>query len=198
MEGGHLHPDAPADQPALSVTILGRAKNLLHSHMAVDGDRLILAVDLDGRAGCKSVTSWDANSGKTPEALRHRLEALPLIADSRLSSAAKDISNAGILGTTAIMMENSGKGAVIDMNAIPKPDALGLAQWVLCFQSYGFILSVPDDHTDQVLKIFSERGITAAVIGQIHEAPVVELSQNGVHATLFDFNQDTITGIRCP
>jgi selenophosphate synthetase-related protein len=198
MLGGHLHPDAPTLHPALSVTIIGSAKNLLRSHLAAEGDRLILAVDLDGRAGCKSVTSWDANSGKTPKALRHRLEALPIIADSHLASAAKDISNAGVLGTAAIMMENSGKGAVIDLNAIPKPDTLSLEQWVLCFQSFGFILSVPDANVEPVKKIFSDRGITAAAIGQVCETPMVELKTNSLCATLFDFSQDTITGIRCP
>jgi selenophosphate synthetase-related protein len=196
MLGGHLHPDAPADQPALSVTIIGRAKNLLHSHLAAPGDRLILAVDLDGRAGCKSVTSWDANSGKSPEALRYRLEALPLIAESRLAFAAKDVSNGGILGTTAIMMENSGSGAEIDLDAIPKPDSLSLAQWVLCFQSFGFILSVPAGNVDSVKAIFSERGITAAEIGRVQEGPLVELVLKGARATLFDFTRDTITGIR--
>jgi hypothetical protein len=196
MLGGHLHPDAPADHPALSVTIIGRAKHLLHSHLAAAGDRLILAVDLDGRPGCKSVTSWDANSGKSPEALRHRLEALPLIAESRLAFAAKDVSNGGILGTTAIMMENSGKGAKIDLDAIPTPDTLSLEQWVLCFQSFGFILSVPERNVDQVKIIFSERGITAREIGIVHEDPVVELISKGDCATLFDFNRDTITGIR--
>lgn len=198
MLGGHLHPDAPADHPALSVTILGRAKNLLHSHMAAPGDRLILAVDLDGRAGCKSVTSWDANSGKSPETLRHRLEALPLIAERRLAFAAKDVSNGGILGTTAIMMENSGTGAAIDLDAIPKPEALSLAQWVLCFQSFGFILSVPEAGADEVTSLFSERGITAAEIGRVREGPVVELVSKGARAALFDFRTDTITGIRRP
>ncbi len=198
MLGGHLHPDAPTSHPALSVTIIGRANNLLHSHLAAEGDQLILAVDLDGRAGCKSVTSWDANSGKTPEALRHRLEALPIIADSHLVSAAKDISNAGILGTAAIMMENSGKGATIDLHAIPKPDELNLEQWVLCFQSFGFILSVPGANVAPVKKIFSDRGITAGVIGQVCKPPTVELTTNDACATLFDFSQDTITGIRCP
>lgn len=198
MLGGHLHPDAPIDHPALSVTIVGRAKHLLHSHLATAGDRLILAVDLDGRAGCRSVTSWDANSGKSPEALRRRLDALPLIAESRLAFAAKDVSNAGILGTAAIMMENSGKGARIDLNAIPKPDALGLAQWLLCFQSFGFILSVPNANVDKVGKIFSERGITAAVIGTVMDSPVVELVTDDAGAPLFDFSRDTITGIRRP
>lgn len=197
MLGGHLHPDSPVDCPALSVTIIGRAKKLLRSHLAAAGDRLVLAVDLEGRAGCRSVVSWDANSGKSPEALRHRLEALPLVAESETAFAAKDVSNAGILGTAAIMLENSGKGADIDLDAIPRPDSLTLEQWLLCFQSFGFILSVPPENIDRVFSIFSERGITAAAIGGVREGNVVDIHKNGISATLFDFSQDVITGISC-
>ena len=197
MLGGHLHPDSPVDCPALSVTIIGHAKKLLRSHLAATGDRLVLAVDLDGRAGCRSVVSWDANSGKSPEALRHRLEALPLVAESEAAFAAKDISNAGILGTAAIMLENSGKGADIDLDAIPRPDSLTLEQWLLCFQSFGFILSVPPENIDRVFSIFSERGITATAIGGVREGNVVDIHKNGISATLFDFSQDVITGISC-
>ena len=197
MLGGHLHPDSPVDCPALSVTIIGHAKKLLRSHLAAAGDRLVLAVDLDGRAGCRSVVSWDANSGKSPEALRHRLEALPLVAESEAAFAAKDVSNAGILGTAAIMLENSGKGADIDLDAIPRPDSLTLEQWLLCFQSFGFILSVPPENIDRVFSIFSERGITAAAIGGVREGNVVDIHKNGISATLFDFSQDVITGISC-
>jgi hypothetical protein len=197
MLGGHLHPDSPVDCPALSVTIIGRAQKLLRSHLAATGDRLVLAVDLDGRAGCRSVVSWDANSGKSPEALRYRLEALPLVAESEAAFAAKDVSNAGILGTAAIMLENSGKGADIDLDAIPRPDSLTLEQWLLCFQSFGFILSVPPENIDRVFSIFSERGITAATIGAVREGNVVDIHKNGISATLFDFSQDVITGISC-
>ena len=197
MLGGHLHPDSPVDCPALSVTIIGRAKKLLRSHLAAAGDRLVLAVDLDGRAGCRSVVSWDANSGKSPEALRCRLEALPLVAESGAAFAAKDVSNAGILGTAAIMLENSGKGADIDLDAIPRPDSLTLEQWLLCFQSFGFILSVPPENIDKVCSIFSKRGITAALIGSVQEGTVVDIHKGESSATLFDFSQDVITGISC-
>jgi hypothetical protein len=110
MLGGHVHPDAAVDCPALSVAILGQAENLLRSHLAQSGDELVLAVDLSGQAGCHTVLSWDANSGKSAEELLFRLASLPMIADRKLCQAAKDISNAGILGTTSIMLENSAKG----------------------------------------------------------------------------------------
>ena len=198
MLGGHLHPDAPDDQPALSVTIIGRAKRLLRSHLANDGDKLVLAVDLDGQAGCKSVTSWDANSGKSPEALRHRLEALPLIAEYELAFAAKDVSNAGLLGTAAILVENSGVGAVVDVDALPCPSALALEQWLLCFQSYGFVLSVPPGRTDDVVSLFSEHNVTAAVVGRVDDGQRFRLCSADRYETLFDFSREVITGIRRP
>src|SRR4030066_1727196 len=126
MVGGHLHPDAPESSPSLAVAILGYANKLLRSHLAKAGDDIILAVDLKGDKGCRSVVSWDANSGKTPEELLYRLEALPLIAEREWSQAAKDVSNSGIIGTASIMMENSGRGAIIDLDSIPKPGEIGL------------------------------------------------------------------------
>ena len=195
MLGGHLHPDAPVQHPSLSVAILGWAKSVLRGHLAEAGDDLVLAVDIRGQAGCHSVVSWDANSGKSSEELLHRLDALPLIAERGLALAAKDVSNAGILGTASIMMENSGKGAEIDISAIPKPKSLDLKDWLLCFQSFGFILAVKPEQSMEVLSIFSERNIAAKVIGHIHSEPVVTVKQGGESETLFDFRKDEITGI---
>ncbi|RJQ85652.1 MAG: hypothetical protein C4519_03015 [Desulfobacteraceae bacterium] len=196
MLGGHTHPDAAQDHPALSVAILGHAHKLLRSHLAAPGDDLVLAVDLGGRPGCRSVTSWDANSGKTPAQLRERLEVMVTIAEREWVVAAKDVSNAGIIGTAAIMAENSGRGARIDLDAIPRPAGLTLLQWVLCFQSYGFILAVPPQNTARVKNLFEERQIAARVIGRVLEQPVVELTLLGHHRTMFDFRKDRITGIR--
>jgi uncharacterized protein len=196
MLGGHIHPDAPADHPALSVAILGHAKKLLRSHLAATGDDLVLAVDLEGRPGCHSVVSWDANSGKTPSQLRDRLEVMVTIAEREWAVAAKDVSNAGIVGTAAIMVENSGRGASIELNAIELPAGLSLPQWVLCFQSYGFILAVSPQNTDRVKALFSDHGITACVIGRVLGEPIVEIKHAGRSKTLFDFRKDHITGIR--
>ena len=110
MVGGHLHPDPSIAVPSLSVAILGYGRRVLRSHLARPGDNLILAVDLEGQRGCHSVVSWDANSGKTPEALLFRLETMPLIAERGLACAAKDISNAGILGTLVDHDGKFGKG----------------------------------------------------------------------------------------
>jgi hypothetical protein len=196
MLGGHLHPDADIDNPALSVAIVGLAKRLMRSHLANPGDNIVLAVDLDGRVGCRSVVSWDANSGKSAKTLLSRLEALPVIAEAGLAHAAKDISNAGIMGTISIMMENSGKGAVIDIDSIPLPEELNFTNWVLCFQSYGFVLAVHPDKTDDVLGVFREKNIEAGVVGRVTEDPRVIMRREKEEITLFDFEKEAITGIR--
>jgi hypothetical protein len=195
MVGGHLHPDAPGNSPSLAVAILGYANKLLRSHLAEAGDDLILAVDLKGDKGCQSVVSWDANSGKTPEELLHRLEVLPIIAEREVAKAAKDVSNAGILGTISIMIENSGKGAIIELDSIPKPTEIELSDWLVCFQSFGFVLSVSPKHSETVVDLFQEREIIAAIIGKVVDEPMVTLRNGPESNVLFDFRKDKITGI---
>jgi selenophosphate synthetase-related protein len=167
----------------------------LFEEWAKAGDDLILAVDLKGDKGCQSVVSWDANSGKTPEELLHRLEVLPIIAERELVKAAKDVSNAGILGTFSIMMENSGKGAIIELDSIPKPTEIELSDWLVCFQSFGFVLSVSPKHSETVIDLFQEREITAAIIGKVTEQPMITLKNGPESKPLFDFKKDKITGI---
>ncbi|NOX33030.1 MAG: methanogenesis marker 2 protein [Deltaproteobacteria bacterium] len=196
MLGGHLHPDPEIEIPSLSVAILGVAKKPLRSHQAMEGDDLILAVDLNGSRGCRSVISWDANSGKTAEELLYRLEVLPLIAELELSCAAKDISNAGILGTVSIFLENSGKGGNINLDTIPRPESIDLKDWLHCFQSFGFILAVNPENSRSVLELFSSRDIDAAIIGTVARKDRVVLNHGTTSRVLFDFKTDKITGIR--
>jgi selenophosphate synthetase-related protein len=195
MVGGHLHPDVPTESPSLSVAILGWTNKVLWSHLAQSGDDLVLAVDLNGQVGCYSVKSWDANSGKSAEQLLYRLEVLPLIAERELAHTAKDISNAGILGTLSIMMENSGKGAIIDLPSIPMPSEIDFLDWLVSFQSYGFILSVSPDKSEEVITLFRSREITAAVIGKVVNEPTITVRNDSEAGILFDFNNDKITGI---
>jgi len=195
MVGDHLHPNTPVHSPSLAVAISVYANRLLRSHLVEVGDDLILAVDLKGDKGYHSVVSWDANSGKTTEELLYRLDALPLMAERELAQAAKDVSNSGILGTVSIMMENSGKGAIIELASIPKPDGIELSNWLVCFQSFGFVLSVQPERSDAVISLFKEREITAAIIGRVVDEPMITLRNGAESKVLFDFRKDKITGI---
>ena len=127
----------------------------------------------------------------------HRLEALPIIAEDELSQCCKDISNAGLLGTISIMMENSAMGAVIDINRIPVPEKMGIIPWCLSFQGYGFVLSVHPENTKTVIDLFEDRCISAAVVGSVTSDRKIVLIKGSETETLFDFPKEKITGISC-
>lgn len=194
MVGGHLHPDT--EEVSLSVSILGVAKKLLLSNNAREGQDMVFAVDLEGRGyQCKPVISWDTNSGKNSQQVLERLEILPRIAEDGLCQTAKDVSNGGLLGTIALMLEVSGTGVLIDIDRIQKPDIFSMVDWLKAFLSYGFVLSVDKEYTGSVIARFQEKNIAAGVIGEVTRAQQMVLSYQGEQDLLFDFEKEAITGI---
>jgi hypothetical protein len=93
------------------------------------------------------------------------------------------------------MMENSGKGAIIELDSIPKPVEIELSDWLVCFQSFGFALSVQPETSHEVIALFREREITAAMIGRVVDEPMMTLRNGPESKVLFDFRKDKITGI---
>jgi len=193
MVGGHLNPDA--GEVSLAVSILGTARSLLKSTNAHEGQKIVLAVDLNGAQGqCTSVVSWDVHSGKTPEYLVERLSILPYLAESGLCQTAKDVSNGGIVGTLSLLCEYSGTGALLNLDAIPRPPRMELPVWIKAFLSYGFLLCVEEPALPSCLDAFQQKGITAAVIGEIRKDRRMILRYHGDDEVLFDFTRETLTG----
>jgi hypothetical protein len=119
---------------------------------------------------------------------------LPLIAEAGLSSAAKDISQGGIVGTAAMLAECSGVAINIDLGSIPRPAEIALERWLLTFPSYGYLLSVKPGHAAETIARFSERGIAAATIGSISRGNRVSISEENVSETIWDFAQKPLIG----
>lgn len=189
--GGHSN--RRTDREQLSVAIVGRARRLLTSFDARPGQHLVAAIDLRGRFQ-EPYAYWNASLGAPPERLRADLEILPALAEDGLAAAAKDISMAGVVGTALMLLECSGIGAVIDVDRVPRPDGGDLARWLGVFPSYGFLLSVADEHLGAVLARFAARGIAAAAIGRTHAGRTVALRRGVELAPLWDFGQDAFIG----
>ena len=194
MVGGHLNPDG--DEPSLAVAILGTAQKLMQSTNARPGQNIVLAVDLDGRDGqCKSVVSWDANSGHTSEYLLERLEILCTLAERGICQTAKDVSNGGILGTIALLCGCSRVGCVLNLDVIPKPPGVELLTWLECFLSYGFVLCVDDEKISSCLEPFQKKGLSAEVIGRVQQESRVVLNYRGNEEVLYDLSKESILGV---
>ena len=182
--GGHTNQQSAQGQ--LAVAIVGRARRLLTSFNATAGDHLVMAIDLRG-AYVEPHPYWNASTEAPAERLRADLEVLPGLAEDGLCDAAKDISMAGAIGTTLMLLECSRVGAVIDIDAIPRPQAeTPLLRWLQSFPSYGFVLSVRPDRVDAVLQRFASRGIASAVVGSVTANPQVRLRRGEDTTLLWD------------
>jgi AIR synthase-related protein len=190
--GGHTN--TRTDRSQLSVAILGRARKLLTSFDARPGDRLIAAIDLRGRYRA-SFANWEAAIDAPPGRLRDDLEVLPAIAESDLALAAKDISQAGIVGTAIILAECSGVGMTIDVTAVPRPDGVAPERWLQTFPSYGYILAVAPVHVGAVLARFAARGIAASEIGDITAGGRVAVTDGCLTEVVWDFATEPLIGV---
>jgi len=153
--GGHTNCRSTHDQ--LAAAVLGRARHVLTSFDAHPGDTLVAAIDLRGRYR-EPYPYWDASTGADGRRLRADLELLPQLAEAGLCAAAKDISMAGVIGTTMMLLECSGLGGVIDVRNVPAPEGVAAPRWLVStFPSYGFVLAVPPAKVAAVLERFAAR-----------------------------------------
>ena len=180
--GGHSN--LKAKDSLLSVAVLGRAgKALLTSFDAQPGDILILAADHRG-AYREPFNHYQAALSASPERLRGDLALLPRLAESGLCRAAKDVSQAGIVGTAAMLAETSGVAVEIDLDAIHPPSGVTLERWLKTFPSFGFLLSVAPQNLQETLDLFHSRDLHAAAVGEIGAGDGVALRAGSLRAVL--------------
>ncbi|SMH49390.1 putative N-acetyltransferase, MSMEG_0567 N-terminal domain family [Rathayibacter oskolensis] len=159
--GGHTQLGVPA---ALTVTGLGRAAAPVPGAGAI-GDELSATADLSGgwRPGFAGA-QWDSTSGRRGGELRAMAASVGLARPR----AAKDVSMAGLVGTVGMLAEASGGGAVLDLAAVPAPEAAGLGDWLACFPGFAMItadrpgegrMGTPLTATAAVGRIVAEPGV---------------------------------------
>jgi AIR synthase-related protein len=189
--GGHT---TPVDGPSmLAVSIVGRATRLLASSSARAGQVLIAAIDLGGSFH-GSGGNFDASTCSTSAALKARLEVLPRLAEAGLARAAKDISMAGLCGTTLMMIEAAGCGARIDLKSVPAPAGVDSVRWLTAFPSFGFVLAAEGRDAAAVCARFDAVGVAASIVGELVEPATLELQSGGERATYWDLRDEPLTG----
>ncbi|EKM98527.1 sll0787 family AIR synthase-like protein [Acidocella sp. MX-AZ02] len=191
VAGGHSN--FRSAQGQLAVSVMGRAKKLLSSFAAKPGELLIAAIDLRG-AYRPVFDNFQAALDAPPERLRGDLELLPEIAEAGLSGAAKDISQAGLVGTAAMFAECSGVGMRINPHLVPRPEGVTLARWLKSFPSYGYLLTATPEDAPALLARFAGRGIGAAVIGAVEAHQKILLDDGASCEEIWDFAAQALMG----
>ena len=201
MVGGHLHPDTNYD--ALDVGIIGTVKrdSVIVSSGAKPGNKVLVAIDLDGRVYPSYNLAWDNTTRRTPVEIKKQLDTMVEIGEKKLATAGKDISNPGTLGTFGMLLESSGAGATVEIDKIPRPNAetvqIPIEQWLKMYPGTGFVLTVEDDENGaECINIFEDAGVTASIVGEVDASKKLRITNGAETATVFDLNRETITGIK--
>ena len=201
MVGGHLHPDTSYN--ALDVGIIGTVKrdSVIFSNGAKPGDKVLAAIDLDGRIYPSYNLAWDNTTKRSPGEIKRQLDTMVEIGEKKLATAGKDISNPGTLGTLGMLLESSGVGAIVELDKIPRPNVekmpIGFEHWLKMYPGTGFVLTVENDEKGaECIEIFGDAGIDASIIGEIDNSKKLKITNGAETATVFDFNREIITGIK--
>ena len=191
--GGHISDDTNCS--SLSVFILGKAKNLLSSFNAKDGDDLVFVSNSKGKF-ISGFNFWDSSSMLSDIEASSDLEVIAEIADEGLADTAKDVSMAGLIGSLLMLLESSQKGALLNIDAIPKPCEVQLKDWLLSFPSYGFIFSLRPVNTKKVKDKFHSRGLTCERIGKVtSDMKVLFVNKENEKEEFWNLNTTPFIGI---
>lgn len=192
LAGGHtsLATENPA---ALAVAITGTAQTLLSTLHVAPGQVIAMAVDLEGAWHADS-SYWKAFEGVPAERLRSKLDVLPRLAEAQLLHAAKDISNAGVLGSLLMLLETTGCGATIDLASLPCPPHAQLARWLQVFPSYGFLMTLDERDWVQVQSAFAFEGLRCERIGRVDASAALNVRLGEQRGEFWNLHVQPFTG----
>ncbi|MDT7597624.1 MAG: uncharacterized protein QOJ06_3170 [Pseudonocardiales bacterium] len=193
--GGHL--TLHDGQPAVSAFGVGTTSGQALSVTRVRaGQSLLVAAALDGRMrpDFPFFRAFEERGSQCAGDVR----LFASLAESGACVAAKDISMAGLVGSLAMLLEWGRHGVALDVDVVPVPSGVGLAAWLTCFPSFGFLLCAPAGREGDCAQPFLDRGLSAVVVGRIDDSGLLALRVGGASATVLDLAVDDVTRLGRP
>ena len=196
MVGGHFHPDTPYNSLDVSITGIVNKNDVITSCDANIGDKVIVAIDIDGELHPKFNLNWDTTTMKSDELVQAQIRVMNKIGKEKLVTAGKDISNPGALGTLGMLLEASDVGATVELEKIPRNENVDWEQWLKLYPGSGFVLTAESDKVNRCIELLEEVNITSAVVGEIIEDKKLYITHEDQKGILFNFESDRIMGIK--
>lgn len=192
--GGHL--TIREGPPSLSAFAMGRARALLAARRAAAGQILLYACSLEGRL--REDFPFFPSFHERGEDLPGDIALLARVAETGDCVAAKDVSMAGLLGSLGMLLEPSGCGVTLDLDALPRPPGMPLPTWMGAFPSFGFLLCAPDGHAEACAAPFLERGLACAPVGRLDASGELRVCLGGHGASVADLRREPVTRLHGP
>ena len=192
MVGGHLHPDAEYNSLDVAIAGIASKNSLITSSGAKVGDKVLVAIDTDGRQYPGIPLNWDTTYEKDAKLVQDQIKIMQKIAEEHLPSAGKDISNPGTLGTLEMLLEASGVGASVELEKIPRNEDVDWDMWLRAYPGAAFVMTAPEENAQAIIDALSPYSFEVAVIGDVIEEKKLYLSSGDEKLVLFDQNSNPV------
>ena len=192
MVGGHLHPDAEYNSLDVAIAGIASKDSLITSSGAKVGDKVLVAIDTDGRQYPGIPLNWDTTYEKDAKLVQDQIKIMQKIAEEHLPSAGKDISNPGTLGTLEMLLEASGVGANVELEKIPRNEDVDWDMWLRAYPGAAFVMTAPEENAQAIIDALSPYSFEVAVIGDVIEEKKLYLFSGDEKLVLFDQNSNPV------
>jgi uncharacterized protein len=191
---GHTNSQSQSTYVVGSATGTVEKSNLLTAGGAESGDYLFLLFDKNGKVGEHYKLGWDSVTEQDSDAVLQRLSTMNELAELHLVHASKDVSTAGIVGTAGMLLEYSGKGGYIDLDAVESgiPSMVSLEDWLRMYISLGFLIAVSPENHSRVSEICTKHGMEQAIVGQVDDTETLTLRLANCEKAIFDFSEGPV------
>jgi len=192
MVGGHLHPDGDCDSVGVAIVGIAQKDKLITSFDAKTGDKVIVAIDLDGKPHEMFSLNWDTTYDKDDQLVRDQITAVQYLAEHDYIKAGKDISNPGILGTLEMLLETSEKGANVNLEDIPKNENMPWNDWLKSYPGSGFVFTASEDKCEFICDYLAKYSIEACVVGEVTDDMVLNVTYKDQTIEVFNQNKNPV------
>lgn len=191
LVGGHL--TNHDGEPSLSAFGFGTADHPLSVANVRAGQQLIVVAATDGemRDDFPFFRAFEQRRAQMAGDVR----LFAQVAETGACVAAKDISMAGLVGSLAMLLEYGRFGVTLDLDTLPRPAPVPLDRWLTCFPSFGFLLCAPAGRETACLKPFLDRGLQAAVVGDIDATGGIVLQRGTERVGVLNLTTQPVTGL---
>ncbi|MFX1415354.1 MAG: AIR synthase related protein [Promethearchaeota archaeon] len=188
---GHTNPQSRSTYVVGSATGTVKKENMLTAGGAREDDVMILLFDTHGRQGTSYKLGWDSVTERPANEVVERLSVMNRLAQQHLVTAAKDVSVAGLVGTAGMLLEYSGKGGFLDLDAVDstRPKSIELEDWVRMYVSLGFLVSVNPENLSLVTGVARQCGLTAVQVGEVDSSLSLRLRMSTEEQVMFDYSE---------
>ena len=192
MVGGHLHPDGEVDSLGVAIVGIAQKDKIITSFGAEVGDKVIVAIDLDGKPHEMFSLNWDTTYDKDAQLVRDQITAVQYLAENDYIKSGKDISNPGILGTLEMLLETSHKGAVVNIEDIPRNESVEWVDWLRSYPGSGFVFTANEDKCEFIKEYLSKYSIAAEVVGEVTDSNSLYLNYGDEQAEVFNQEKNPV------